>query len=66
MGGKRKTLFGIPYEFYWVRKIKMPVSFPFGKWQWRSVIGIQLGDVFIGYVRGSKIMSPVNNSKEGI
>lgn len=51
----RKTVFGVPYEFYWQRNIKMPVKFPFGIFQWGSVCGLQIGSWFFGAVKGDKV-----------
>lgn len=51
---KRKTIFNIPCEFYWIRKIHMPVKFPFGIFMWRGLYGVQIGDLFIGVIIGSE------------
>lgn len=51
---KRKLLFSKPYEWYWIKKISMPVKFPFGDFVWSGVYGFQIGNTFIGIIRGHK------------
>lgn len=45
---------GVEMEFIWTKKIKMPVSMPMGKFTWTGVYGIQIGNTFIGIIRGFK------------
>lgn len=43
-------------EFLWTGKIKMPVKFPFGDFEWSGVYGLQIKTIFIGVVIGDKIL----------
>jgi len=41
----------------WTKHLKLPVSFPFGKWIWHGIYGIQVGSYFIGVIKGSKVLN---------
>lgn len=51
---KRKTLFGVPYEWYTVKDVSIPVSVIGMNFSWNKIHGLQFGDWFIGAIKGKK------------
>ena len=41
-------------QFYWDKFNALPVIFPFGKFTWTGIYGVQIKGVFIGVIIGKK------------
>ena len=41
-------------KFYWQKFKALPVIFPFGRFIWTGIYGVQIGKVFLGVIIGDK------------